>query len=60
MQAWRVSSACHEYDALTQKHMDCAEGKVSGAPTRRRGHLHVAGALERAIQFERLADGAGT
>ena len=47
----------HEYDARHSEH-GLRRGDRKAQP-RRRGHLHVAGALERAVQLERLADGRG-
>ena len=47
----------HEYDARHSEH-GLRRGDRKAQP-RRRGHLHVAGALERAVEFERRADGLG-
>ena len=47
----------HEYDTSHSEH-GLRRGDRKAQPCRR-GHLHVAGALERAIQLERLADSRG-
>ena len=47
----------YQCDARQRKH-SLRRGDRKAQP-RSRGHLHVAGALERAVQLERLADGRG-